>query len=73
MPSSRIVNWPPAALPPADVIDAHTAMPRAADLNPAMAPDASSNRVPDFSLSDYVKFFGAGALAAMSTHAVRHP
>lgn len=29
-----------------------------------------SNELPTFTASDYVKFFGAGALAATSTHGV---
>lgn len=33
-----------------------------------MAP--RSSELPDFTTSDYVKFFGAGALAATSTHGV---
>lgn len=28
------------------------------------------SEVPNFTISDYVKFFGAGALAATSTHGV---
>lgn len=31
---------------------------------------SKENRVPEFALGDYAKFFGAGALAATSTHAV---
>lgn len=30
-----------------------------------------SNELPSFTVSDYVKFFAAGALAATSTHGVR--
>lgn len=32
---------------------------------------ASKDELPNFTPSDYVKFFGAGALAATSTHGVR--
>jgi solute carrier family 25 phosphate transporter 3 len=38
-----------------------------------MAPSPQGqNQLPDFSPSDYGKFFGAGALAATLTHAVRY-
>jgi solute carrier family 25 (mitochondrial phosphate transporter), member 3 len=34
---------------------------------------SSSQELPNFTAGDYVKFFGAGALAATSTHAVSSP
>lgn len=34
---------------------------------------SKKNEVPNFTPSDYVKFFGAGALAATLTHGVSSP
>jgi hypothetical protein len=36
-----------------------------------MAAITGEKITPDFTVSDYVKFFGAGALAATATHGVR--
>ncbi len=35
------------------------------------APPTTGKLTPDFVASDYMKFFGAGALAACGTHGVR--
>lgn len=38
-----------------------------------MASITKEKITPDFTVGDYVKFFGAGALAATATHGVRTP
>ena len=38
-----------------------------------MATSKPKSDVPNFTPGDYVKFFGAGALAATLTHGVMHP